>query len=46
MRRQDRKYLVLGAFVVLSLALYCVAGTPPAVPDAGTSTATPTRAIP
>ena len=48
--KQDRKYLLLGAFVILSLALYCVAGTPPAVPDSftvtPTATATPTRSIP
>ncbi len=48
--KQDRKYLLLGAFVILTLALYCVAGTPPAVPDSftvtPTATATPTRAIP
>lgn len=48
MRKQDRKYLLLGAFVILSLAFYCVAGTPPAVPESatGTTTATPTRPIP
>lgn len=44
--KQDRKYLLLGAFVILSLALYCVAGTPPAVPESATATATPTRSIP
>ena len=40
--KQDRKYLLLGAFVILTLALYCVAGTPPAVPDSFT---TPTATV-
>ncbi len=46
MRKQDRKYLLLGGFVVLALAFYCVAGTPPAVPNSATVTTTPTRSIP
>lgn len=38
--KQDRKYLLLGAFVILALGFYCVAGTPPSVPDSATPTAT------
>ncbi len=46
--KKDRKFLLMGAFVILTLAFYCVAGTPPSVPvDATpTATATPTPAIP
>ncbi len=40
--KQDRKYLILGAFVILALGFYCVAGTPPALPDSATATVTVT----
>jgi hypothetical protein len=40
--KQDRKYLILGAFVILALGFYCVAGTPPALPAIATATATAT----